>query len=264
MMSTIKSEVDLLKRDRKREVRAARAPAPEQPDFLATLAQRMKQMQGEDDPPKAPKRGAEEVEEGSDDEDDIWRERRRRRRRKEYKDSSDESASETEKANDARKRAERATVQVPLSGLVLDLNVRDKDRLAATSLLKWITRYGTVTAFVEQSPHFQNPKNTRSKYEAAAWARSLDLMINEVGWKRCIKWKFVETNVRRLLALEVSCKEGGDWSVARRLEENHIGFDRAEQSAVTSAMKQLRLEQKLTTAHQPPQKDKGGEAGGKK
>ena len=109
-----------------------------------------------------------------------------------------------------------------------------------------------------QSPNFNRKGQIRNRLEAETWARSMDLAINEDGWKATMKKKRAEVDVRRLLALEMS-SGGTQWEVAAKLEENRQGINIDESSIVNKAMRQYKLEKQLTALPQRP--DRPGPAG---
>lgn len=101
----------------------------------------------------------------------------------------------------------------------LDLNVEDKNRISATTCLRWVKQYGSDEQFVAQSPHFHKKGQARNRLEAESCTRSLDLAINEYGWKATVNKNRTEVDARRLLELEI-CSSGKPWEVASLLEEN--------------------------------------------
>lgn len=78
----------------------------------------------------------------------------------------------------------------------LDLNIHDGDGLAATTLLKWYTKYGTLSNWVEQSGTFDRSKMMRNMHEARSWARTMDLLINERAWKDVITCRAMQVLAR--------------------------------------------------------------------
>lgn len=180
----------------------------------------------------------------------------------ETESDSDEDHRSKKKSRSTKRRlaAEKANVIVPISGLKLKLNVSSEDRLAATTLLKWYTKYGTLSNMIEQSPVFEGSKVARNKHEARSWARMMDLMINEIGWKRAVKMRSMEVVARRLLALELASERNNNWDVASLLEENHVGHDIDETAQINRALKTLKLK---TSLGSHTQRDEKGAAGGK-
>lgn len=150
----------------------------------------------------------------------------------------DQSVSESDSDEDTRRRkrraeckemkrrkvADRANALGPLSGLKLALNIHDEDRLAATTLLKWYTKYGTLCNWVEQFGTFETSKMLTNKHEARSWAWMMDLLINEKGWKVVVTCKAMKDLARRLLALELTSEPNNNWDLASRLGENRKGI----------------------------------------
>lgn len=56
---------------------------------------------------------------------------------------------------------------ISISGLPLNLNVAEKERIAATTLLKWFTKDGSGSRYVASLPSYEGAKSARNKYEAA-------------------------------------------------------------------------------------------------
>lgn len=102
-----------------------------------------------------------------------------------------------------RKVAEQANMIVQLSGLKLEVNIHDEDRLAATTLIKWYSKYDTLSNWVEQSGTFDGSKVMRNMHVARLWAGTMNLLITEKAWNKVVTRKTVQVLARRLLALEL-------------------------------------------------------------
>lgn len=66
--------------------------------------------------------------------------------------------------------AEKFNVAIPLSGLMLSLNVSNEHQLSVTALLNWYTKYRT-SSMIDESPVLESLKVARNKAEASLWAR---------------------------------------------------------------------------------------------
>lgn len=65
-------------------------------------------------------------------------------------------------------------------------------------------------------------------------ACSIDLAINELEWKPVATAKFMEVQARRLLVLEFASSHG-NWEVASKIEESHMGHEVNEAALIQQA-----------------------------
>lgn len=148
------------------------------------------------------------------------------------------------RANKARERAGNADVMVSISGLPRELNVPEKERISSTTVLKGITKDGSVSSYVALSPFYEGAKNAWNKYEAALLARSIDLAINELMWKALVKAKVIDAHATRLLALEL-VRAQRNWEFASKIEENHVSHNVSEAALTQRPYMQHKLEKQL-------------------
>lgn len=66
--------------------------------------------------------------------------------------SSDEDVIQVWKSRKACLGVENVSAKVPISMLALRLSISEKERIAATTFLKWIAKDGLVIAYVDSSP----------------------------------------------------------------------------------------------------------------
>lgn len=119
---------------------------------------------------------------------------------------------------------------VPLSGLKLNLNMRDEYRVAKTKMARLYTENGTLKNTVHQSPHLDGTKVAGSNHETEPMAGMMDLIINDVGWKWTIKHKSIVVLVLYLLAIELVIKRDDNWDFASLFKEIHADHNINETS----------------------------------
>lgn len=102
--------------------------------------------------------------------------------------------------------------------------------------------------FSEEDKRKFGSKNVRNRFDTASLARSIDMAINELGWKGVVKAKFMEGHATWLLALELRCFQG-HWEISTKIEENHVTCDVNEAASIQRAHKQQKLEHQLTPLH---------------
>lgn len=79
----------------------------------------------------------------------------------EISSSRNEDVLQVPKSSKARVRAENEDAKILISGLALKLNVLEKERIAVNTLPKWISKNGSVPAYVASSPVLEGSKNAQ-------------------------------------------------------------------------------------------------------
>lgn len=87
------------------------------------------------------------------------------------------------------------------SGIELKIKVEGSIRTASANALRWVKQYGSMERLVAQFPHFNKKGYAWNRLESEVWVRSLDLEMNDDGWKTFKKNKRTEVEVKRLFAL---------------------------------------------------------------
>lgn len=79
----------------------------------------------------------------------------------------------------------------------------------------------------------------RNGFEAKSWATTMDLAINEMGWKAAVMKKFLEVAVRRILAFKVLYGANTDrrWDAVSDIEEKRRGCNTQKTILVNQASK---------------------------
>ena len=132
------------------------------------------------------------------------------------------------------------------------------ERLAAENLYGWLTAFESITSFVQGWEDGGKTRLTRNKHEALTLARSLYILIDELGYTAASKSKTAEVLVRRLLAIQLN-NETGNWTVAGQLQENGNLQGERTRIAFHNALKLVQLQNKIASQKRPDSKDAGEE-----
>ena len=132
------------------------------------------------------------------------------------------------------------------------------ERLAAENLYGWLTAFGSITSFVQGWEDAGRTRLTRNKHEALTLARSLDILIDELGYTAAPKSTTAEVLVRRLLAIQLNI-DIGNWTLAGQSQENGNLQGERTRIAFHNALKLVQFQNKIASQKRPDSKDVGEE-----
>lgn len=165
---------------------------------------------------------------------------KKKKSEKRYESSSNSESKDKrrDKQRKSRVRAERENLHIPVSGLLLQMNALESDRIAAASITDCVKQSGFFNAYVQNSSTFRGDTR-RNRFEAESLARTIDLVFNEMGWKAVVMKTFLEVTVRQILALEVGSGNNMDepWNAVRDIEENHRAWSTQQTTEVNKNVK---------------------------
>lgn len=131
----------------------------------------------------------------------------------------------------------------------MHLDVLGSDRIAPTLIASWAKQSRFVPTYMQNSGTFRRDAG-RNCFEAKSWARTIDLEVNELGWKSVFTKKFSEMTARRILALKVVYRNSMDrlLDAVRDAEENCRGLNTQKSKVVKNVFKNSNLEPPYSSA----------------